>query len=467
MPHICWKNILSLGSSGSRLAAVAVLFVGAHGTALAADRVIAAGTATFECNVAKPGDTLTIAAGTRGPLRIRNCNGTKANPIVVRNEPDGSGPVTIRRTSGSGGFIFSCESCVGVTIDGSAKWRGAPSGKTYGIKVTVAGGGAPTTYLKVGGKSQFVTIRNVEIDGGSAANGGSGTGIDVNDHEYKRKAHPGVWREGILIEHNYVHDVAKEGMYVGPNYTQGDIPLRDVEIRFNRVEDTGFEGINTKSMWEGDNSIHHNTVRRAGKSGAHSSKAAQYTGISNMSGTVKIYNNWIEATGQHGIKIWAQDGPKPSEGKGPFEAHVWNNVIVNAGSLFRSFMQTSNGINVGAQDGVEKPVPYIYNNTIVNSRQSAINVAKNVGGGLVRDNIVAGTGKNPAISVPGMVSLVNNRVGTVAQMEFRDPNGMDYRLKTTSPARNQGTSNYPDDDFDDIQRPKEGSADQGAFEGNN
>ena len=33
--------------------------------------------------------------------------------------------------------IFSCESCVGVTIDGSGKWRGAPSGKSYGIKITV------------------------------------------------------------------------------------------------------------------------------------------------------------------------------------------------------------------------------------------------------------------------------------------------------------------------------------------
>ncbi len=54
-------------------------------------------------------------------------------------------------------------------------------------------------------------------------------------------------------------------MYVGPNYSDGDLPLRNIEIRNNLVEDTGWEGINTKSMWAGDNRIHHNVVRRAGK----------------------------------------------------------------------------------------------------------------------------------------------------------------------------------------------------------
>ena len=58
-----------------------------------------------------------------------------------------------------------------------------------------------------------------------------------------------------------------EGMYIGPNYPDGDLPLRNVEIRYNRVEDTGCEGISTKSMWAGNNSIHHNVVRRAGTNG--------------------------------------------------------------------------------------------------------------------------------------------------------------------------------------------------------
>lgn len=455
------------GRSLARLALAAAVSFGASDLALAADHRISPQTATFECGSVKPGDTLTLPSGARGPLRIRNCKGTQQNPIIVRNDPGGSSPAVIQRASGSGGFILNCYECVGVAIDGSYKWRGAPNGKTYGIKVTMTGGGAPTAFLKFGGKSRFIEIRNVEIDGAWPARAKSGTGIDINDHAVNRGANSGLWREDILIEHNYVHDVATEGMYIGPNYRQGDIPLRDVEIRHNLLEDIGFEAINTKSMWDGDNRIHHNLIRRAGKNGAFSSKKTQYSGIANTSGTVKIYNNWIETTGQHGIKVWTSEGPKASEGRGPFEAEIWNNVIVDAGGLWRSFMGRSFGINIGAQIGTEEPAPYIYNNTIVNSRDSGISVTRNVGPGFVRDNIIAGAGTNPVLRAPGFINLVNNRVGPVSLIGFVDPSRGNYRLKISSPARNQGSSNFPPTDHDDVARPKEGSADQGAFEGNN
>ncbi len=93
---------------------------------------------------------------------------------------------------------------------------------------------------------------------------------------------------------------------------------------------------------------------------------------------MKIYNNWIETTGKHGIQAYTQDGPKVSEGRGPFEVQIFNNVIVDAGGLWKSFMMRSNGINVGAQDGCEEPIPTIYSNTIVNSRQGGINVDNNI-----------------------------------------------------------------------------------------
>jgi hypothetical protein len=52
-------------------------------------------------------------------------------------------------------------------------------------------------------------------------------------------------------------------------------------------------------------------------------------------------------------------------------------------------------------------------------------------------------------------------------MGFVDAGRNDFRLKTTSPARNQGTSSFPSHDFDNVARPKGGSADQGAFEATN
>jgi hypothetical protein len=249
----------------------------------------------FECASIAPGTLLTLAAGARGPLTIQNCNGTAADPIVIRNDPEGTGPTVISRASGpEDGFVFNCKDCTGVTIDGSYKWPGAPAGKTYGIKVTMTGGGSPSAFVNVGGLSRFVTIRNVEVDGAWPALATNGIGISVNDHSVKRVDHPDLWREGILIEDSYVHNVETEGMYIGPNYRDGDLPLRDVEIRYNRVDDTGWDGINTKSMWAGDNSIHHNRIRRAGVNAATSMDAAQYSGIMNNAGTVKIYNNWVE-----------------------------------------------------------------------------------------------------------------------------------------------------------------------------
>lgn len=458
-------NRLTAGRIIASAAIGAGIELGAIGSVLAADYKISASVASFDCSSVKPGDTVTLASGNRGPLNIRNCAGTATNKIKIRNDATGAEPTVIRRTAGAeGGFILNCASCIGVAIDGSYKWRGAPTGKTYGIKVTVTGGAGPSVFLRFGGLSSFITIRNVEIDGAWPKIVTNGSGIRINDLKIDRSMFPGMWREGILVENNYVHNTALEGMYLGNNYNDGDLPLRNVEIRNNIVTDTGFEGINTKSMWEGKNSIHHNQVRRVGMNSAKPNKHAEFSGIKNNAGTVKIYNNWVETTGQHGIQSWTQAGPMESEGRGPFEAHIWNNVIVDAGGANLPFMGNSYGISIGAQDGCEKPVPFVYDNTIINSRQSAINIARNVNAGFVRDNLVAGTGGNPVIAVPGIVELINNRVGTVTQMAFVDPLEGNFRLTTKSPARNQGSDVFPTTDFDNKTRPKEGAADQGAFE---
>jgi hypothetical protein len=449
-----------------KLALACATFLGASNMAAAADHVISAGTGTFNCSSVKPGDTVTIASGTRGPLKITDCGASASNPIVIRNDPRGTAPVVIRRASGSsGGFVFACTSCIGVVIDGSYKWQGAPAGTTYGIKVTMTGGGSPSSFLKIDGFSRFVTLRYLEIDGAWPEIAQNGIGISINDHSILRSSYPGLWREGILIEHNYVHDVEGEGMYIGGGYKYGNLLSRNVEIRHNLVEDTGWGAIDMKSAVAGDNSIHHNVVRRAGKNTDSTNKSSQYSGITNLSGTVKIYNNWIEKTGQHGITSWTQEGPKETEGYGPFEARIWNNVIVDAGGLWRSYMSHSYGINVGAQDGCEKPAPYVYNNTIVDSRESAVNLTGNVGTGLVSDNIIADAG-GTAVKAPSWVKLSNNRIGSVSQMGFVSPEQLDFRLRLDSAARNRGESLRAQTDYDDVDRPQDGAPDQGAFEHN-
>src|SRR5262245_47974589 len=456
------------GSFGSSLigATIAIaLFTAFAPESFAADHAIGTGTENFDCSRVAPGDTVTIAAGNRGPLKINGCQGADGRRNTIRNDARGSDPTVIRRSSGNGGgFVFTCMNCLYVDIDGSQKWQGAPSGTTYGIQVTMTGGGSPSAFLRVMGLSRFVTIRNVEVDGKWPSLANDGIGISINDHNINQANYPGMWREGILIEHSYVHNTEGEGMYVGPNYHEGDLPLRNVEIRYNRVEDTGWEGINTKSMWAGNNSIHHNVVIRAGSNGSLLNKPTQYSGINNNAGTLKIYNNWVEKTGQHGIQVWNAEGPFSNEGKGPFNVSIWNNVIVDAGALWKSHMAGSHGINIGAADNCEKPVPTVYNNTIVGSRENGIRMTRNVGNGSARDNIVANSGSS-AIAVPGIITLTNNVVGSVSEMAFVDAQEHDFRLTTGSPGRNKGGSNFPETDFDDVARPQDGAPDGGAFEG--
>lgn len=451
-------------SRAAGLTLVLGLSLAASEPALAASHLISAQAGGFDCGSVRPGDTVILGSGVRGPLKIRNCSGTEDTPITITNDANGTRPTTISRSSGaSGGFVFSCDDCVGVVIDGSTKWRGAPSGQTYGIKVTMTGGESPSAFMRIGGMSRFVTIRSVEIDGTWPALAKNGIGLSVNDHSIQRAAFPTAWREGYKIERNYIHNIEGEGMYVGPNYREGDLPLRNIEISYNLLEDIGWEGINTKSLIAGNNSIHHNVIRRAGKNDSQSSSQKQYAGVNNNSGSVSIFNNWIESTGTHGIKLGSGEGPLETEGFGPFEARVWNNVIVSAGELWSSFMPESHGISVSSKVGVEKPVPYIYSNTIVSPRNDGINLASNVGSGYVKDNVIAGAGGVP-VKAPSFVSLTNNRAGSVSDMLFVDAPKKNFRLRADSPARNRAGSDYPDSDFDDVPRPQDGAADQGAFE---
>jgi hypothetical protein len=127
-------------------------------------------------------------------------------------------------------------------------------------------------------------------------------------------------------------------------------------------------------------------------------------------------------------------------------------------------MQNSYGINIGAQDGTEKPIPYVFNNTIVDSRQRAVNIGSNAGsGGYVRDNIIAGPDFD-AIRAPGFIKVSNNLISEKGQAGFVDPSLLNFHLSASSDARNAGSAGYPQIDFDDVTRPKGGAPDQGAYE---
>src|SRR5688572_33503051 len=89
------------------LALIAAISLGTSEMALAADHRVSAQTASFSCSSIKPGETITLPSGARGPLTIHDCKGTPSDPIIIRNDPNGNGPAVLRRTTNyGGGFVF-------------------------------------------------------------------------------------------------------------------------------------------------------------------------------------------------------------------------------------------------------------------------------------------------------------------------------------------------------------------------
>jgi hypothetical protein len=409
-----------------------------------------------ETRLPEPGDVIELAHGTHGPLVFQNFAGLAAQPITIRN---GNGVVIVRRTSAAtGSFVLSLRNCQHVTLDGSN------AGESYGIQVMYASSGtdAPSAFIQLwdngaglaaGTPTEAITIRYVEVDGGWPTNSTDGIGIQLNDgDQFTRALHPTQVRDGLLIEHCYVHDVEGEGMYIGPNWTDGDIPVTNVEIRYNTVDDTGWDGIQVKSCFEGTNSIHHNTVRRVGS--RMDALFYQHYGIAIDSGRGDIYANWIEDSGHHGIQVYTASGP--TTGYDPFPAAIYNNVIVRPGSTYYVAGDSTDGIVTGSQTGTIRVVPAIYNNTIIDPQSRAIDVNSNTTSGFVTNNICI---DSSGVSAPGGVTVTNNPTSAT----FVDDGADDYHLAAASLASGTVGTDIAATDFDGDARAN-GTADCGAYE---
>lgn len=248
---------------------------GLPGCSHAASILITRTQTSYNGAAVNPGDVVTLQAGVRDRLTINQLHGTSDDPIIIRNELTATQPVIFRRLNGNrGGFVFACNSCIHVVIDGTGKWSGAdpaaycgaPAGTTgCGIKITAGDSGdEPNAYLRVGGLSSNVTVRGVEVDGRWPDLARGWVGIKLDDVKLKPANYPGLWRENIVLEQNYVHNVLTEGFYIGPICCDKGIPLRNVAIRDNLVRSVGWDGIQLKSAYSGTNEIHGNVVQDVG-----------------------------------------------------------------------------------------------------------------------------------------------------------------------------------------------------------
>jgi len=454
---------------------VGLLAAGIGIDAEAADHPVAVGTTAVDCDTfdggVNPGDTLTLLGTSRGAISFNDCRGTASRPITIRNDTSESGPIVIS-VSGSG-FKVPCTDCEHVVIDGTGKWSGAPPG-TCGV--TVSGGswtfgrnqcgivvrcsrGDPVSIVHFKGSSTAFTIKGVEVDG-NYPTCTNGYALYINDHTYKLSEHPGEWREDIRILNNYLHSSEGSNIYFGSNHDEegsDDLFLRNNEIAYNIVEDAGCDGMKTKRVIEGSSSIHHNYVNRTGiKIGANPTTGCTSSGIRVKGGFTEIHSNIVKNTGMEsiggggGITQIIQKLPVTEFPRMPIS--IYNNVVHETGG---------SGITILRQDMTDsQPVPEIYNNTVVAPIVgSGIQCASSVSTrGIIRDNIVAGEGVNE-----GPCASTNNRTGTPVAQRFIDLAKDDFRLTTSSSARNAG-GNCPSADLVETARPQEGECDQGAFE---
>lgn len=446
-----------------------LIFSGIGAEALADNFTVDSNESTFDCavNGVSPGDTITLTGGNRGNISIRNCRGTNAQRITIRNDKQASNPTIIRGTGSN--WSFECRNCEHVTIDGTGKWAGAgpgscgvrsswpdvPSAPQCGIRIMCASG-SPNALLKMKGSSSNYTIKGVEIDGRYPDNCGSGIqSLNINDHEYSA---PGEWRQGILITDNYVHNTSGTAMYLGPNWPEvrddGDLPLRNVEVSYNYVTDTGCDAIKLKSVIEGQSKVHHNHIDTTGLSPRDTSTGCTDIGIYLFeSGFTDVYNNTVINTSRNGIAQFTQH-LAPSDVQS-VPSRIFNNVV---------WYSRLNGISVSRRNtNNSAPTTEIYHNTIVNPSEDGVSIGSDVQSGCdIHDNIVAGAGIS-AYSASQCV-LTNNRSGNVSSQRFAAASLGKFNLTATSPARNSGTSRTPSVDHNDVSRPREGVGDQGAFE---
>jgi hypothetical protein len=437
-------------------------------------------------------DVIELEGGTHGKTEFKNLLGAANNRITIR--PAAGGVAIFRSaTVSSSGFVVQLNNCRYVNVDGYSTGGTDNCGIKIMYATTIgATKDAPSAWLRVGDTatnvSSFLTVSYVEIDGGyttssTTTKSSNGIGLSVNDKVYWTYRDncvstnndpvgpygtPKKWRESLTFEHMRIRNVEGEGMYIGPNWydntpagtakADGGIPLRNIIVRHNLVENTGWDCINTKSWMGGTNLIHDNVVNNGSLQG--STSPFECGGILQLTGCASVYNNVVNGNYWRGIQVFTDQVPS-SLPFGPWTAEVYNNVVVDIATVPLDATRTGRGIAVGAGSGSITFQALIYNNTVVDTPSNGISVGNVNSGSVVANNILADASTVSA----GTATTYQNRTGTAASMGFVSVAGEDYRLTAGSASVDVVTNSYyPATDILDVARPQGVRADQGAYE---
>jgi hypothetical protein len=209
---------------------------------------------------AAPGDTIAILAGTRAPIKFEQIKGSQSHPLVICNA---KGIVTITKpVDGFYGLSFSGAKHIKLMGIGSRK-------SEYGICVAHLPKGSAISF---GDFSEGIEICGVSIEDIAS----SGITIKTDPNCYQLEQFKNFHLQGIYIHHNRIAKVGNEGIYIGNSfYHEGNgmllncpqqggqvkllpHPITGVNISYNLIDSTGWDGIQVSAAQEVD--IRYNTL---------------------------------------------------------------------------------------------------------------------------------------------------------------------------------------------------------------
>ncbi len=385
----------------------------------------------------KPGNTVCISAGSRGPLKLINFKGSATAPITFINK---GGKVAIDASSGS----------IGIQVYGSQHIRLTGTGDTsvqYGIEIrNASNAGIDTNHVGAGGKmdgTEYIEIDHIYIQnmGGGIRTAKNNdlldTGIVWSGHQY-------------YIHDNYLQDSTNEGMYIGTSDTHGTFPIYDVRVYNNKLVNMGYDGIQIRQAHT-TVLVHHNYIDGTGADPRKNGTIDNTAGFNIAKGTDT--GQWFANTiknARTGVYI-----------KDAANIRFYNNLIIDSGHT-TPWTGPEGAIQLINDNNVR-----VSNNTIVNPNVSAlygIAVGAGVTNSSVCDNIVGGKFTN---LTSGAASFFNNNLTNtnLGFFGFLNAAGGNYRLTSGSPAVNKASSStFPTNDFDGAPRPYNVISDIGSFE---
>jgi hypothetical protein len=246
--------------------------------------------------------------------------------------------------------------------------------------------------------------------------------------------------------------------------------LENVQIFQNRVERTGWDGIQVSSVVR-DCRIYENQIRQDSRSQTFN----QMSGIMIGSGCVAdCYNNLIADGLGSGIECYGSGGQ-----------HIYNNIIINAGlDYFRDDpTKRKYGIYVADRSTFPDSSFYLLHNTIIHPKSDGIRFASTVSrGNKILNNLIINPGAYDyyasslapdrpqdayiMLSEPQVDAEIAHNYFTrnIIDLLFVDADKEDLRLTRTSPAVDTGCHAGIAFDFRNKPRPMQNRPDLGAME---